>query len=763
MARRAQPSPGRVVLASAKPLDLDDRLTRDAWRKRREGWQAEGWRYYDEIGEIKFAELVTANWMRKLRLFAAVQPEADQPPIPVDDPEAGISPGLVAEAIDAVDRLKGDEGSHGELVARFAVNMDIAGECVLVGTTSVDGVETFTVRSTQELTVDSRDRWVIRSGPDDKNGAPLPPESTAVRMWRAHPEWSERPDAPMRGVLDRCDELLILSRQIRAEARSRLTRGVLLVPDEVSFGAADPTTSGDQGATAGFDQFQADLIEAFSTGIREEGSASAVVPFLVRCPSAFIDKWVHLDFARSGEDRTATQRDELIHRIAAGLDMPAEVLLGLGQGHVNHWTADVIDQQTFDAHLQPRAELLCSSLTKGYLRPALSPEALAAGIMVWYDASHLIGHPDAEQRALDAHDRMLISDEAARRALGYGDDAAPEPAELEQRIRRKATVRIGDSPPPEMMAAAVPIRARSRVIVAAGSRRDTQVARLGARLGGIDRDLFSRLHVAADSALTRALEVTGAALRRKVARDKSLTAMLADVPNAEVAARLGDKVAGPLLAAGDQTIAALGPLRDRYDAWVTRAQAQARAAALAVDEHDELDEGMLAATQDRDRAAGWLVLSGALAALVGSRLYDPHPAAPPRGEFDGQSGVPAGVIREALGRAGGGDGQVGPGGAVLTTNGGVSTGVATGPTILDSLASVSITTDGWVWAVGAPERPFEPHQALDGAQFSSWDDELLANDDVWPDTAFFMPGDHAGCQCMAFPQLSAVVSVLEAA
>ncbi len=43
--------------------------------------------------------------------------------------------------------------------------------------------------------------------------------------------------------------------------------------------------------------------------------------------------------------------------------------------------------------------------------------------------------------------------------------------------------------------------------------------------------------------------------------------------------------------------------------------------------------------------------------------------------------------------------------------------------------------------------PFEPHEDLDGYQFTDWDDDGLANTGDWPDGPYYFPGDHSGCSC----------------
>jgi len=52
----------------------------------------------------------------------------------------------------------------------------------------------------------------------------------------------------------------------------------------------------------------------------------------------------------------------------------------------------------------------------------------------------------------------------------------------------------------------------------------------------------------------------------------------------------------------------------------------------------------------------------------------------------------------------------------------------------------------WVHNYSGP-RPFEPHETLDGVQFSSFTTAALQNPGDFPPVAFFIPGDHDGCVC----------------
>jgi hypothetical protein len=54
---------------------------------------------------------------------------------------------------------------------------------------------------------------------------------------------------------------------------------------------------------------------------------------------------------------------------------------------------------------------------------------------------------------------------------------------------------------------------------------------------------------------------------------------------------------------------------------------------------------------------------------------------------------------------------------------------------------------GYTWQTGMTLRPFPPHADLDGVEFATFDDPVLANDGDFPDISSFLPGDHSGCAC----------------
>ena len=190
------------------------------------------------------------------------------------------------------------------LLRDAALNLSVTGECYLVQMPERQGhqiPESWDIRSTDELQLDARNSYVIVPrrdvlGSGARHGAAIKLPTTAFvgRIWRAHPRYSEESDSSLRGLLDLCAELLLLNRTFRATARSRLNAGALYLPDGLSVASSpDPDYPYDDennlypGMTAeeAADEFEDSLIDAMTTPIRDEDSASAVVPLIIRGPA----------------------------------------------------------------------------------------------------------------------------------------------------------------------------------------------------------------------------------------------------------------------------------------------------------------------------------------------------------------------------------------------------------------------------------------------------------------------------------------------
>lgn len=449
----------RPITAAAVQIAINDKGEVERFKQRRTGgssdWQSESWEYYDAIGEIKYAFNLVASVVSRIRLYAAAVDNPAESPVPVHNSDV-VDQRLASAAERALSRLDSAYGGQAGLLRDAALNLSVSGECYLVQFPARKGSgvpESWDIRSTDELQVDAKNQYLIIPRRDivtsgGKNAAAalkLPNTSFVGRIWRAHPRYSEEADSSMRGLLDLCAELLLLNRTFRATARSRLNAGALYLPDGLSVAASpDPdypyddenNLSPDMTAEEAADEFEDQLIDAMTTPIRDEDSASAVVPLIIRGPAELGDRIKQFKFERSFDPSLAQRADRVLERILQGLDVPKDVVTGLA--NVKYSNALQIDEALYKAHIEPLMLIIVDALTVMYLRPAL----LSAGfreedvkrVCLWYDPSQVATRNDRAADADSGFDRMAVSFDTWRRAHGFSTADAPEAKEVALRL-----------------------------------------------------------------------------------------------------------------------------------------------------------------------------------------------------------------------------------------------------------------------------------------------------------------------------------------
>jgi hypothetical protein len=448
----------RSMTAAAAQVKVNDKGEFEQFKTRRHAsssaWQQEAWEYYDAIGEIKYAFNLVASVVSRIRIFAAAVDDASQAPVSVNESRV-VDQQLASAAERALERLNSAYGGQAGLLKDAALNLSVAGECYLVQMPAKVGTgtpESWDVRSVDEVITDAKGGLNVIGRREQTQGqgqafgvSRLGNKAFVGRIWRSHPRFSDEADSSLRGLLDLCAELLLLNRTFRATARSRLNAGALYLPDGLSVAAqADPDYPYDSedGVGAGFtaeeaeDEFEEQLIDAMTTPIRDEESASAVVPLIIRGPAELGDKIKQFKFERSFDPALAERSDRVLERILQGLDVPKDVVTGLA--NVKYSNALQIDEALYKAHIEPMMLLICDSLTVVYLRPYLMAngytESEANRITVWYDPSAVSTRNDRAADADAGYDRMAVSSDTWRRAHGFSDQDAPTPNELALRM-----------------------------------------------------------------------------------------------------------------------------------------------------------------------------------------------------------------------------------------------------------------------------------------------------------------------------------------
>jgi hypothetical protein len=787
-----------ALVAAATAIKLDEPKVAERQAAKRQVWQDESWGYFDEVPEIKESIRYRGNQLGKLRLFVATADPNDPEgaPIPVTDENSGVPAG-VAEAAEAeLWRLRSEVGGQAEILRELDMNLEVAGELYLVGWG--ERTELVTQRDGTVQEVVHGENWEVRS---------VSEVDTIIRIWTRHPQWSALPDSAMRGLLGDCKILQVLSQQLQAQAMRAVSAGFLTVPNELSFGPADPTTPEDgDGDTDPPDPLDAVLHQVLVEPIADPSAPSTVQPGILRGPAEYLKPDVLRRIPFYDPEHVAGLEDGIrarVDRIARGLNLPVEKVMG--HQNTTYANAAQVDEDEFNDYLRPSADTAAEALTYAFLTPQLlenpsvPPEWATGRLFVWYDAKGLIRQPDLAETATEGWTLGLLSDDAWRSAKGYGPDDAPEDKELLIRAGLRRGILTADltlallnllgieidvpEPEPTDQAGALPappaedgedgndgdeaVDAAARaamlellagltprrtlpppIALTAASRPDA-----GRELTELDRDLRTRLSVAANDAMNRALEKAGNRLRSKTNGTEHRT-LLRNVPVTHGFATLGEALVAQVFGDDDPLAGAWDDLEQQFMTWGERAQDEALDVAHRVSSGFSTSERQtLKLRQAEDLGQAWAWMREALDALAAARMFNPDPSAPDIGEFDPTLKVPTGLVRQALARAGGATGLVTEdGGAwVALTDGGTrpAGGIGTGELVRGALRDNGAMIEGYRWVYGPAfrQRPFEPHRNLDGVTFQNFDDPVLANPNSFPPYGFYMPGDHTGCIC----------------
>jgi hypothetical protein len=433
------------ILVSAATLVSRSSLTGLAKVK---PWQTAAWEMYDEIGELHSAVGWLAHSLSRARLYVADMPEGGAPegdPVPTEN----------TDAIAALDELFGGPAGHPQMLSRFAVHLTVPGESYLIGLDlDAEPVAGDTAPAQpspvgpdgQPVEQGPRRRWLVASSDEfttnnGKVSVRLPDSdrevevdldrSTVIRLWRPHARRAWDADSPTRACLGALRELVTASARINADLESRLAgAGMLVMPSSATVarqGAPDDGSPG--GEQLVDDEDYATLIEAMVTPISDRDSASAVVPILVRVDDTAVDKVRHISFATPLDGKVQDLREASIKRLALGLDVPPEVLLGMTDA--NHWTGWQIEESAVKLSVEPLLTLIVNALTESYLRPALvalgvaNPERYA----IWYDVSELVLRPNRFEQALKLYAEGMISIAAVLREGGFAPEDVPNSTE----------------------------------------------------------------------------------------------------------------------------------------------------------------------------------------------------------------------------------------------------------------------------------------------------------------------------------------------
>lgn len=374
-------------------------------------WQVEAWRQYDQNGELRYATGWKGNACAQATMFAAnIDVETGKPIGPTDN----------VRIRDIAGKVLGGPTKRAQHVRTMVLNLEVAGEVyvIVVAARAAGEEDTWLVISGTELYQSGK--TVEYTHPDTGKKVELGDKDTLIRVWYPHPRLQLAADSSVRALLPVLREIEKASQNIAARLDSRLaSAGILITPSE-----ADLATDGDADAEDTYSLAE-QMQRTMQASLADPGSAGAQVPIIFEVPSEFADAFKLLQLESPLSKEIIALRTDAISRFAAGMDLPREVVEGMGES--NHWSAAQVSEETYRTHLVPTLDTISDALTIAYLQPIAAamkipnPEQYA----LQFDGSALVGESDPVPQALDLYDRGLITADAVLKIAGIPEDYAP--------------------------------------------------------------------------------------------------------------------------------------------------------------------------------------------------------------------------------------------------------------------------------------------------------------------------------------------------
>ena len=515
MGRMSKPElapPRFVVIASAAPAKVAKDYIK--FSRQDSGWQSEAWGFYDSVPELRYA----ADWVGNLLSQALL--------IAMERIKGSPKSTKNAIALDALERFFTDPDGRAEMLRLVGINFTIAGDCWIIGS-NVDGKDVWQVVAATEVGYKAGVKG--SSGRYSANGLSIPgKDHVGIRIWRPHARNTNLSHSPLRALLGVLGVIEGLSKHSSAQVDSRLAgAGILLLPAEMQLPPA-PVTEGVIPATRDVaSEFSARLQEAMSAALTDRGSAASLVPITVTAPGDQIGNARHITFWSPLDENLPAHLDQEIRRLALGLDMPPEVLLGMAD--VNHWSAWQADESSIKAHTEPLLKVVTHAITVGYLRPVLEAQKVEnpTAFSIAADTSHMRRRPNRSKEAAELYDRGELTGEALRRENGFEETDAPNDEQVKAWFTRKVA---SGSTTPELVAAALARLGIDLPVMLPAE--PTRQARPTPSLlehpvtGPPELPVGDGLAAAADGIVVRALERAGNRIRNRLqARIPGATAM----------------------------------------------------------------------------------------------------------------------------------------------------------------------------------------------------------------------------------------------
>jgi hypothetical protein len=437
--RRPKGSPARRALtAASQPVDDPQKSFRTAvGAVGRADWQSECWDMYDAVGELRYYVGWRAASCSRVKLIPSeIDPNTGLPTGGLTEDANGNLNAEQQRVVEIVMAVAGGALGQAELQKRSAECLTVPGEHWVAlldrGERNPDGTPR---HSWFALT---RDEIKAKAGggaeielPDGEKHDYKPGVDGMFRVWNSRARRAKEADSPVRATLDSLREIVRTTKKIKNADKSRLIgNGIIFLPQELSLPAAQsPVAANQPGAplpvvqgVPAADQLSNLLYNVAKVAVEDEDSQAAFIPVMATVPGEHLQKITHLKFGNEITDVEIKKRNDAIARLAMGLDVSPERLLGVGTNS-NHWSAWQIGDEDVQLHIKPVMQTLCQAIYEQVVKATLQAEGIdPAKYVLWFDASQLTADPDLTDEAKDASDRGAITNEALRRYYGLSDD-----------------------------------------------------------------------------------------------------------------------------------------------------------------------------------------------------------------------------------------------------------------------------------------------------------------------------------------------------
>ena len=392
-------------------------------------WQDEAWRYVRCIGELGYFVRWRSNACGQVRLVAS---EIDED---TGEPTGSVDPDNTEgqKVVDLVKKIAGGPLGQKQLIKKAAACLTVPGELWICILQRPKGEQWFAV-SKKEMGQSQKMVDLPGGGVGPTIAIKLPdgtkhdydPDNDAMfRVWNESFEDGSQADSPVRAVLDSLGEIERATKKIRNADRSRLlNNGLLMVPSEASLpdsvetNGTGPSVTRRVAAT-----LQKMLRHAAEVATSDENSMASVLPIVGAAPGEHLGKIVHIEFAKEATKVAVEIRNDAIARVAMGLDMSPERLLGMGSNS-NHWSAYLLADEDVRLHINPVLEVLVQAIYESVFVQLLESQNIdPAKYTLWFDSSQLTKDPDVTDESKDAYGSGVITSESHVRNLGLPEDS----------------------------------------------------------------------------------------------------------------------------------------------------------------------------------------------------------------------------------------------------------------------------------------------------------------------------------------------------